>query len=136
MVLDGWQIAVAADGELRLWEGAPHVADRHENNLWCRREPHGPWELDVIVGGGDGDEWIYRRDPGIRLPWELAVLRTPAGVPYLAPEVQLLFKAKGRRPKDHVDAREVIPSLGTARLDRLAAWLDPDHPWQELLTAR
>lgn len=134
-LLGGWEIAVAADGELRLWDGAPLVADRHENNLWCRRRPGGPWELDVIVGEGDAGRWVYRRNPSITLPWSEVVLTGPTGVPYLAPEVQLLFKAKARRPKDHVDAREVIPSLDTARSTRLAAWLGPDHPWQELLVA-
>lgn len=135
-VLDGWQIAVAADGELRLWDGAPLVAARHENNLWCRSQPDGPWELDVTVGEGDEDEWIYRRNPGIRLPWDQAVLRSPDGVPYLAPEVQLLFKSKALRPKDQVDARAVIPDLTAYLRARLGAWLDDRHPWQELLAAR
>ncbi|HEY1119255.1 MAG TPA: hypothetical protein VGE43_16195, partial [Acidimicrobiales bacterium] len=135
-VLDGWQVAVAADGVLRIWDGEPLEADRHENNLWCRRRPDGPWELDVIVGEADDERWVYRRDPTIHLPWREAVLRSPAGVPYLAPDIQLLFKSEGQRPKDLVDAREVVPSLDPDRLDRLAGWLEADHPWQALLATR
>lgn len=41
----------------------------------------------------------------------MAVLRSAAGIPYLAPELQLLYKSKGLRPKDDVDAAEVILSM-------------------------
>lgn len=132
-VLDGWEVAVAAAGELRLWHGEPLALERDENNLWCRSRADGPWELDVIVGEGDSDRWIYRRDLGVQLPWEQVVLRTEEGVPYLAPEIQLLFKAKGLRPKDDVDAREVIPALAAERRGRLARLLADEHPWQALL---
>ncbi|MCO8127538.1 amino acid transporter [Acidimicrobiia bacterium EGI L10123] len=132
-VLDGWEIAVAAAGELRLWSGEALSLDRHENNLWARSEADGPWELDVIVGEGDAEGWRYRRDPRLRLPWEEVVLRTRDGVPYLAPEVQLLFKAKGLRPKDEIDARQIVPTLAPDRRARLQAWLDDGHPWQKLL---
>jgi hypothetical protein len=33
------------------------------------------------------------------------------GIPYLAPELQLLYKAKAPRPKDHVDAAQVLGDL-------------------------
>ena len=55
---------------------------------------------------------------------------TDVGVPYLAPELQLLFKSTGRRPKDDFDAPQVIPELGPERRDRLARLLPVDHPWQ------
>jgi hypothetical protein len=109
------------------------VEARHENNLWCRRRPDDPWALDVIVGEGDDDRWRYRRDPRIELPWAEAVLATAEGLPYLAPDLQLLFKSKGLRPKDRTDATELVPHLDPRRRHRLAGWLAGDHPWQALL---
>ncbi len=109
-VLDGWDIHVAAAGQLSPWSGAPLDAALHQNNLWCRRYPGGPWQLDVTIGEGDEETWMYRRDPSVRVPWPDAVLHTSDGIPYLAPELQLLFKSKAPRPKDDVDAREVIPA--------------------------
>ncbi len=44
--------------------------------------------------------WVCRRDPSITLPYSELILHTRTGVPYLAPEVVLLFKAKHLRPKD------------------------------------
>jgi len=134
-VLAAWDIAIAAAGTLHPWTGeTPHAA-RHENNLWCRRSADGPWELDVTVGEGDDDTWAYRRDERVRRPWSEAVLTTEEGVPYLAPELQLLFKSKDRRAKDDVDAREVIPHLESTRRGRLGELLPDDHPWQKLVAS-
>src|SRR5947209_7130682 len=109
-VLDGWDVHVASQGVLRPWGGAPLDAARNENNLWCRSAPSEPWALDVTISDGDDDEWVFRRDPAVRRPWNEAVLLAGDGVPFLAPELQLLFKSKDLRAKDDVDAREVIPT--------------------------
>lgn len=132
-LLSGWDLHVAAGGRLSAWRGEPLAATRHQNNVWCRRGPDGPWALDITIGEGTGVDWIFRRDPTIRAPWDRAVLRTPHGVPYLAPELQLLFKSKDPRPKDDIDAAEVIPALDVIQRTFLAGQLEPDHPWQQLL---
>lgn len=67
-------------------------------------------------------------------PWETAVLRTRLRVPYLAPALQLLFKSKDLRPKDHVDAERVIPALDHRERAFLAVHLVADHPWHRFLT--
>jgi hypothetical protein len=132
-VLSSWDVHLAAAGHLSRWTGRPLQAGSAENNLWCRRSADGPWELDVTVGEGDSGAWIYRRDPAIRIPWDEAVLHSDGGLCYLAPELQLLFKSKDVRPKDDVDAREVIPSLEPHRQQRLARLLPEPHPWRALL---
>ncbi len=83
--------------------------------------------------GGDDERWIYRRDPRIRFPWPEAVLRTANGIPYLAPDLQLLFKAKNPRARDNVDAQVVIPELDKTRSDRLRWMLPSRHPWHSHL---
>ena len=128
-----WDVHVAVAGQLRLWRGEPLAIDRHQNNLWCRLTATGPWVLDVTICEGSGENWIYRRDPSVQLPWDMAVLRSADGVPYLAPELQLLYKSKGLRPKDSIDAAEVIPRLDARQHGFLARLLGPDHPWQRLL---
>ena len=129
-LLEHWHVHVAADGRLTPWRGEPLVAEAHQNNLWCRIVAGGPWVLDITIGEGDDHRWIYRRDQSIQLPWDEAVLRTGDGVPYLAPHLQLLFKSKGRRPKDEVDAAEVIPQLSVREREQLRRYLDADHPWR------
>lgn len=130
--LDGWDIHVAAAGVLSPWSGDELQAELHQNNLWVRRDASAPWSLDVTVGDGTEDEWVYRRDASIRAMWDAAVLRSPDDIPYLAPEWQLLFKCLNPRPKDDVDAAHVIPHLEPSRRDRLFAALGTEHAWVQL----
>ena len=132
-LLSGWDVHVAAAGQLTAWRGEPLDLDRHQNNLWCRLATSTPWVLDVTIGEGSKSNWIYRRDPSVQRPWDMAVLRTTDGIPYLAPELQLLFKSKDLRPKDDVDAAEVIPTLDAHQRDYLHRYLQADHPWQRRL---
>lgn len=133
LVLAGWDINVAAAGDLTPWDGGALAVQANQNNLWCRKAPDQPWCLDVTIGEGDQECWVYRRDPALRVPWENAVLRNERGIPYLAPELQLLFKSKNNRTKDDRDATEVIPALATGRQRRLRGMLPGEHSWQALL---
>lgn len=90
--------------------------------------------LDLTIGEGDETDWIYRRDPSVRLPWDTAVLSGGSGIPYLAPEIQLLFKSSSDREKDATDAEVVIPRLGPERLRWLQRQLPGSHPWQHLIS--
>ncbi|MFQ5554901.1 MAG: nucleotidyltransferase domain-containing protein [Acidimicrobiia bacterium] len=134
--LTGWDVHVATAGRLYAWDGSPLVAGAGQNNLWARRDAHAPWCLDLLVGDGDESAWRYRRDPVVRLPWRTALLMTNDGVPYLAPEVQLLFKSTSGRPKDAHDARNVIPALEPFRVAWLSGVLPTDHPWRARLQQR
>jgi hypothetical protein len=87
------------------------------------------WSIDLTISSGTSTHWIYRRDNSIRCTWDRAVLRTREGVPYLAPEIQLLFKSKDPRSKDHEDAEVVFPTLDEAQRAFLASHLTPGHPW-------
>jgi hypothetical protein len=131
--LSSWDLHVAAGGVLSPWRGERLQADEHQNNIWCRLAVREPWLLDVTVGDGSSEHWIYRRDPTLQVPWELAVLRTPDGIPYLSPELLLIFKSKSKRPKDDLDAEEVIPALDEQQRDFLRRRLDLADPWRRLL---
>lgn len=132
--LRDWDLWLAAGGQLTPWHGAALDPARPHNNIWIRREPGGPWNIDVTIGEGNDIAWSYRRDPTISRSWCDAVLTTGDGVPYLAPDLQLLFKSKTIRDKDQLDAEQVIPKLAANDRAFLAAALSDDHRWQALLT--
>jgi hypothetical protein len=105
---------------------------RVTHQTWVREPDTGVYRLDVFREPHDGDIWICRRDPRIRLPYAWIVHRTADGIPYLAPEIVLLFKAKATRPHDEADLDRALPRLD----DRRRAWLrwavgrvHPGHPW-------
>jgi hypothetical protein len=92
--------------------------------------------VDVIREQWDGDVWVYRHDPRIRTPGSELVARTSDGIPYLRPEVALLFKARRPRPKDAKDFAAVLPLLDVERRAWLAAALalvEPKHRWLDAL---
>jgi len=129
--LHGWEIHAAVNGRLRLL-AAGETLRRGEHGLWCRPGAALPWALELMVNERDGADWVYRRDPEVRRPLDHVVLHDSRGIPYLAPEVQLLFKSKGRRPRDEQDLDVVLPRLDAGRREWLRAQLrraDPAHPW-------
>jgi len=133
--LVGWDLHRASNGVLTLWGGEPveQVVDA-ASNIWCRRTPEEPWALDVLIGEGSSTEWVFRRDYSVRRPWQEAVLATNDGMPYLAPEIQLLFKSKQVRAKDQMDAAHVIPQLDADRQRWLQDLLPPGHEWHDFFT--
>ncbi|GGJ71444.1 hypothetical protein GCM10010121_097590 [Streptomyces brasiliensis] len=73
------------------------------------------------------------------LPYDAIIERTADGIPYLVPELVLLFKAKATRPKDQADFEGVLPLLDPPRRNHLRGWLElihPGHPWLAELAGR
>ena len=102
---------------------------------------HGPADqhLEFLLLERDRDHWAYRRDPRVRLRWDGLAVKTALGVRALAPEVALLFKAKGTRESDQRDFDEVLPHLSPPQRTRLREALQTSHPghrWLEALTQR
>ena len=68
--------------------------------------------------------------------YDQIIRRDPAGIPYLVPEIVLLFKAKHARPKDQADLAGVLPLLTSGERSWLAAILrriHPGHDWLGLM---
>ena len=129
--LPGWRRFAAHDGELREL-GAGELAPPEANSLWCRHADESAFRFELLLDASDGAHWTFRRDPRVRLPLAELALRTRDGCPYLRPEVQLLYKAKARRPKDEADFAVVAPLLDARACDwlrRALALVDPAHAW-------
>ncbi len=122
--LPGFEWDVVGDGRVRPF---PQEAAVH-HQTWLRDPATGRYHLDVFREPHIGDRWVCRRDPSITLPYEELILRTGDGVPYVIPEVALLFKAKACRDKDEADLRRVLPAMDPSRTSRLSEWLSRVHP--------
>jgi len=116
----------------RVWEGAGPEVLAATHQTWLRDPASGRYLFDVFREPHEDGMWVCRRDESLRLPYDEIIERTPVGIPYLAPELVLLFKAKTPRPKDQADFDAVLPLLDRSRRARLGAWLrrvHPGHPW-------
>jgi hypothetical protein len=133
--LDGWDLRVARDGRLVPWApGRPLAPDEH--GIWARPDPASPWRLELLVDEVVDGQWAYRRNLAVRLPLVRLGRETAEGVPYLCPEVVLLYKSRRPRAADEHDARVAIPRLSGAERSWLAAAIAadaPDHHWLPLL---
>lgn len=91
--------------------------------------------LDLMLTDLSGGLWHYRRDPSVALPLTCAQQFSPLGLPYLAPEAALLFKANPSqvRPKDQQDFEGVLPPLDAAARAWLSAHIAKGHVWQASL---
>jgi hypothetical protein len=115
-----------------IWEDATSEQLAAVHQTWLRDPATGNYLLDVFREPHDGDTWIYRRDKSIRFPYGEIIHHTKEGLPYLAPELVLLFKAKHARPKDQADFDATVPRLTPAQrktLSELLARAHPGHRW-------
>jgi hypothetical protein len=104
-------------------------------------EVHVTWpdgyQLEFLLNEQDRatNEWVFRRDPRIRRP--MPAVFVSSRVPYLAPEIVLLYKAKAPAAKDIEDFCAVVPHLRNDQRVWLRDALDmaaPGHPWASALS--
>jgi hypothetical protein len=131
---------VGPDGAFDRWRGEAVPEEVHQ--CWMRpaRAEEAPTPMafaadpefvDVLFEYADGDDWLYRRDPRVRLPLERFGTEA-GGVPLVRPEVALLYKSREQRWKDGRDLRTLLPLLdGEARrwLREAVALAHPASPW-------
>ena len=96
--------------------------------------------IDFQLSDIEHEVWRYRRAPAVIRSAERICLRSHGEIPFLAPELILLFKSKNtsgkERSKDQADFERVYIHMEPER----RAWLlwallatDPEHSWIEQL---
>jgi len=119
----------------RPWHLA-EVLDETIHDIWCRPNATQPWTIQLMLAETHGERWLFRRLPAISRSVATLGDTTPEGIPYLAPEIQLLYKAKGLRPQDAADLMQTLPVLHRERRSWLRDSLTqvhPHHPWLDHL---
>jgi hypothetical protein len=100
------------------------------------RDSLGRFRIDVFREPHDENTWICRRDSRLRRPYSDLIGLTDGDIPYMVPEVVLLFKAKHDLPKDRQDLNEALKRMDERSIRWLAdaiAIVHPDHEWLALL---
>ena len=96
--------------------------------------------MQVMLDESSGSQWVSRRDKRIQRPIASIGSVTANGIPYVSPEIQLFYKAKGRRPRDETDFTAALPVLTQAQrewlTDALGLVYGPGHPWRARLLVR
>ncbi len=136
----GWHMYVAHEGQLYPWREGDYLQPPM-HGLWVYRPSHSPPhtadtqpELEFLLDelSPSGDEWRFRHDLSIARPLDQAILRTQDGIPYLAPEIALLYKSRGHRAEDDTDFNNIRGVLAEERRRWLVRALEvcqPGHEW-------
>jgi len=103
----------------------------HQINAYRAGET-GP-AFQVMLAESSDSEWIFRRNPRIRMPISQMGFRPLLGLPYLAPEIVLLFKAKHLEARDRVDFDNARPLLSADARGWLRDAIEKTHPGHEWL---
>lgn len=119
---------------MTIWsEGERIEAPDHEVHA---QSPDGSLQLEILLNEGERDTWRFRRNTAVARPLALMGMRSADGVPFLAPEVVLLYKAKDPQARDYHDFRVARSGLDEERREWLRAALrtcHPGHPWIDRL---
>ncbi|MFX0117324.1 MAG: nucleotidyltransferase domain-containing protein [Candidatus Hodarchaeota archaeon] len=92
--------------------------------------------LEILLNEVQGDTWLFRRDHRITLPLAKIGLLSQLGIPYLCPEIVLLYKAKYRKRKDDLDFENTISHLDNEGRRWLRSAIEihsPFHIWLKRL---
>lgn len=127
--LNDWSFQKAVHGQLQPWEQEFLALPIHE--IHATHTVTGE-QLEILLNDVANERWTFRRDTRISLPLSLLRCTTSTGIPYLAPEVVLLYKATQTREKDDADFYAVKPFLEEHRKQWLRDALTlhmPTHHW-------
>ncbi|HZU67737.1 MAG TPA: GrpB family protein [Ktedonobacteraceae bacterium] len=132
----GWKLVTPFEERLHPWpvhmrlELPRHQVHAHRNGAF----------MDFLLTNLDGEVWRFRREPFIIRHMSRAALRSDGGIPFLAPELVLLFKSKNTTGKDRGKDQSDFAKICTLLEPERRAWLrwaliatNPSHAWIEQL---
>ena len=125
-------------GQVRPWRHPDEVIPGRNTFSFSEAARPDGYDIEIVVGLADGEDWLFHR--GRKLRRRLAAMtHLRDGIPYLGPEIVLLFKARDGRDKDDADFADLLPLLTIEQKQWLAPRLAPpgrpDHRWLAALTS-
>jgi hypothetical protein len=136
--LQAWDLKYATpEHTLEPWHG--QRLDSPIHGIWARRsnEANAPWTCEFLLNEHTDRDWIFFRNEAVtRSVDEIGAERD--GVPFLRPEIVLLYKAGDQSPKNETDFAAVRPHLSQTASLWLRQGLEeiaPGHPWVPQLAA-
>ena len=124
-----WAFEKVVDGQRLPWADGEWL-DLPVHEVHATSETRA--RIEFLFNESSGVMWRFRRNPAITRRLDRIGMRTSAGVPFLVPEIVLLFKAKALAAKDARDFDLVQPRLSAEPrrwLKHALETVHPGHPW-------
>ena len=127
--LTNWAFVKVVDGQRLPWTDRERLdLPVHEVHATSRNRAR----IEFLLNESSGGTWQFRRNLAVTRQLNHIRAQTSTGVPFLAPEIVLLFKAKSPEAKDAHDFDFVHPRLENEPRRWLKDALEtchPGHPW-------
>jgi len=128
-----WEFKKVLKGEFTPWNNEYLELPVHEIHAINNAKK---FELEILLNESDAGNWRFRRDLRISYPLRSVLSYSETGLPYLAPEIVLLYKVKNTREKDHKDflsVKDILDSKQQNWLRQAIKIHEPKHDWLQLL---
>ncbi|MEH7610154.1 nucleotidyltransferase domain-containing protein [Gottfriedia acidiceleris] len=129
--LHNWTFNKVIKGVLSTWENEYLELPIHEIH---GKNDETKDELEVLLNEIELNDWKFRRDESITCKLDSFYRVTNEGIPYLNPEIVLLYKVRNTREKDHQDFKNVKDYLNLSQKTWLRESIlihHPNHEWLE-----
>lgn len=126
--LAGWNFKKVKQGKIEPWGNGERL-ELPVHETYAERDDQ---KIEILLNELDGEDWVFRRDNRIRRPVTQIFMKSPENIPYLSPEIVLLYKSKNPRSKDEIDFHNTIELLDSDRKQWLKDTLKTiyeEHPW-------
>ncbi|WP_453996087.1 nucleotidyltransferase domain-containing protein [Bacillus nitroreducens] len=131
--LKEWEFKKVMNGKFHAWENEFLELPIHEIHA---SNKYSDDKIEILLNESNENNWIFRRDERISYPLDSIWSITETGIPYLNPEIVLLYKAKNTREKDHRDFLNIKDNLDNKKKKWLKNALEihePQHKWLQYL---
>lgn len=137
LVNRGWILQKVESVGLEHWALGEYL-ELPIHNVWCSHSEFTPNYLEVLYSETTETNYVFRRHQDIQMPLDDAFLIASSGIPILAPEVVLLFKAKTseNNPDYQHDFDTILPTLTSKQrmwLKQSIVTVYKVHEWLKLL---
>lgn len=128
--LKEWHFRYVVSGQFYDWSDDMYlelpIHELHGTN------PNGD-TLEVLFNEINDTTWAFRRNLKITYPLEKVIYQSLSGIPILAPELVLLYKAKWVKEKDMHDFKHALPQLNSEQKAWLKNAIQTNHGEHEWL---
>lgn len=131
--LNEWEFKKVFNGEFHNWNNEFLQLPIHE--IHASNKLNGD-NVEILLNEVEDTMWNFRRDTRIYYPLKSLWSYSKTGIPYLNPEIVLLYKAKNTREKDNKDFLTIKDYLNKEQKQWLKYALqlhEPEHKWIQSL---
>ncbi|MEM9953865.1 MAG: hypothetical protein AAF846_19805 [Chloroflexota bacterium] len=128
----GWLLEIAHNGELSKWKRNDYI-ELPMHGIWCKHEDFEPHFIELLLNECNETHYQHRRDISIQLPFGQVIIESEDGIPYLAPQIALLYKSHRLNNDNQHDFEVGFPTLNGEQqkwlLTNIGKLYGGNHKW-------